>query len=117
MRLEDSAIRVTIAWLFGPIVWAAHFFLTYGIAAFAGMSSDVTGDVTWQGQIRLVILLALAAVALLALVGFLVWQCRGVRGGRTEDTSSFLTRTAIALTVLALMGVIWTTVGTFIASF
>ena len=113
MRLEDSAIRVTIAWLFGPIVWAAHFFLTYGIAAFAGMSSDVT----WQGQIRLVILLAPAAVALSALVGFLVWQCRGVRARRTEDTPSFLTKTAIALTVLALVGVAWTTVGVLIASF
>jgi hypothetical protein len=112
MRLEDSAIRVTIAWLFGPIVWAAHFFLTYGIAAFAGAPSDVA----WRGQIRL-ILLALAAVALLALVGFLVSQCRGVRGRRTEDTSSFLTSTAIALTVLALIGVIWSTVGAFIASF
>jgi len=109
MRREDSAIRATIAWLFGPIVWAAHFFLVYGIAAFAGMSSDMA----WQGQIRLV-LLAIATVALLALVGFLVWQCRGVRARRTEDTPSFLTKTAIALTVLALVGVAWTTVGVLI---
>jgi hypothetical protein len=112
MRREDSAIRATIAWLFGPIVWAAHFFLVYGIAAFAGMHSDAA----WQGQIRL-ISLALATVALLALVGFLVWQSRGFRARRTEDTPSFFTRTAIALTVLALIGVAWTTIGAFIASF
>ncbi len=112
MRREDSAIRVTIAWLFGPIVWAAHFFLVYGIAAFAGMPSDAA----WQGQIRFV-LLAIAIVALLALVGFLVSQCRGVRARRTEDTPSFLTKTAIALTVLALIGVAWTTVGVLIEGF
>ncbi|HET9394890.1 MAG TPA: hypothetical protein VFO36_02445 [Nitrospiraceae bacterium] len=108
MRRGASAIHATIGWLFGPIVWAAHFFLIYGIVSFAGIAS--------QEQVRL-ILTMLTGMALSALVVFLFWQCLDLRGRRAKDSRSFLTSTAMALTVLALIGIVWTAAGGFIVSF
>lgn len=110
MRSESSAIRATITWLFGPAVWAAHFFLLYGIAGFACTPSDAAR----QENIRY-LSLALTAIALSALIGFLVRQALAVRGQEcphiTERIPAFLASTANALVVLAIIGIVWTAAG------
>jgi hypothetical protein len=112
MRREESAFCATIGWLFGPIIWAAHFFLIYGIVSFAGIAADAAS----QKHVQL-ILTMLTGMALSALVAFFFCQCLDLRGRRTKDARSFLTSTAMALTVLALIGVAWTAAGGFIVSF
>jgi hypothetical protein len=110
MKREEFAIRATIAWLFGPIVWATHFFLLYGIASYGCTPPDTTR----QGAVRL-IFLALSAVALSALIGFLAWYLFGVRQQPGEylnkDIRYFLRRIANLLAVLAIVGVVWTATG------
>ncbi|MGH6768174.1 MAG: hypothetical protein ACRECO_04030 [Xanthobacteraceae bacterium] len=107
---KGSTVRTTVVWLFGPAVWAAHFFLLYGIAGFTCLPLDAVR----QGQIRL-LALSLTVIALLVLVGFLARQSLGIRrpGDRlTESLTTFLARTANVLALLAILGVIWTVAGT-----
>jgi len=102
---EGSAVRTTVTWLSGPAIWAAHFFLLYGIQSFTCLPLDAAR----QGQIRL-LSLALTVIALSALVGFLIRQPLGIRqaGDRiTESLTTFLARTANVLALLAILGVVW----------
>ena len=108
MKSEDSVIRL-IAWMFGPMVWAAHFFVLYGIASFGCTPPDPTR----QGAVR-VIFSALSVLALSALIGFLVWRPFGARRPDAdylnEDIRDFLRAIANALAALAIVGVVWTAI-------
>ena len=102
-------VRGTMTWLFGPLVWAAHFFLLYGIASFGCAPSEATR----QESIRLVSW-ALSAAALVALAGFLASQLfvrRNKQLGSRTDTPGFLGPAASVLAILASIGVIWTALG------
>ena len=110
MRAGTSSIRATFTWLFGPIVWAMHFFLLYGIA-----TVFCTGpEASRQGQMRLSAL-ALTAMALSGLAGFVLWQYFGGRrhraSQRSENGTSFLRATSIGLAGLATVGIIWAAAG------
>jgi hypothetical protein len=105
MAREGPAVRTTVTWLFGPAVWAAHFFLLYGLQGFMCLPLDSVR----QGQIRL-LSLALTVIALSALVGFLVRQSLGIRqaGDRiTATLTTFLAGTANVLALLAILGIVW----------
>ena len=97
------------AWLYGPIIWAAHFFLLYGTASFL-----CTPEASREDEVRL-IALALTALALLVLFGLSTWQFIGYRRPRGNDRAgnvvSFLQMTSIALAGLAIIGVMWTGAG------
>ena len=109
MRTGASSIRVTIIWLFGPIVWAVHFFLLYGIATVL-----CTGpEASQPGLVRL-LALALTALALAAMACFVMLQFFGGssrNASRLETVTTFLRATAIALAGLATVGIIWVAVG------
>ncbi len=98
--MQSNGVRATIIWLSGPAIWAAHFFLLYGIASFACTPS------TPQGTIR-VLSLATTAIALSALVGFLAWRSRD-RRQVAGDMPAFLAKTTNGLAILAGLAIVWT---------
>ena len=108
--MRASSIRMTITWLFGPIVWAAHFFLLYGIATVL-----CTGpEASQPGLVRL-FALAVTVLALAVLACFVTWQFFG-RGWhkakrRMESLTTFLRVTAMTLAGLATVGIIWVAAG------
>jgi hypothetical protein len=108
MGVERGLFRASVIWLFGPIVWAAHFFLLYGFASFACVPSDTTR----QEFVRL-ISLALTAVAIAAIAGFLRPRplvMRRQQAIATGDVPVFLGVTSKGLAILALIGIVWTAV-------
>jgi hypothetical protein len=109
MKSEASAIGL-IAWLFGPLVWAAHFFVLYGIASFGCTPPEPTR----QGAVRFIALI-LSALALSALIGFLAWHSFGTprQDGEyfNEGIRDFLRAISNALAALAIIGVAWTAIG------
>jgi hypothetical protein len=85
--------------LFGPAVWAAHFFVVYATEALA-----CTPATAAPRQAMLVITIA-TIVALAALAAFLAWQFRGKP--RADDESIFLRRISVGLALLAMLAVAW----------
>jgi hypothetical protein len=98
-------------WLYlgGPIVWAAHFSLLYGIEA---VICSGFGRSSLKSQFWL-IALGLTAVALITLLCFIAWQLalrrRDYNATNKTDRSSFLRDMSIALVALAMIGVLWST--------
>jgi hypothetical protein len=98
-------------WLYlgGPIVWAAHFSLLYGIEAAicSGFGRSSLGRQFW------LIALGLTAVALTILLCFIAWQLALRRhdhnAAHNTNKSSFLRDMSIALVALATIGVLWST--------
>lgn len=91
----------------GPMVWAGHFFIMYGAEALACTAVPAHA----RNTIFLVIATATTAIALVTLVGFVVWDFARSRSSRQAgsgfDGSSFLRDTGTALAVLAMLGVLW----------
>jgi hypothetical protein len=95
--------------LTGPIVWAAHFSLLYGIdaAICSGFGMSFLEKYFW------LLALSLTALALITLLCFMAWQFavrrRNHHATNTSIGSSFLRDTSIALAALAMVGVLWST--------
>ena len=109
MTTRAPAIAATLTWLFGPIVWAVHFFLLYGIATVL-----CTGpDASQSGLVRLLALgvtvLALAAMACFVTLQFVGGRSR--KAPRLETATAFLRVTGMALAGLATIGIIWVAAG------
>jgi hypothetical protein len=98
-------------WLYlsGPIVWAVHFSLLYGLEALicSGFGRSSLGRQFW------LIALGLTAVALITLVWFTARQLALRRhdhnATRKTNRSSFYRDMSIALVGLAMIGVLWST--------
>ena len=83
--------------LFGPIVWAMHFFTMYGAEALACTRSPDQG-------LRLPAALATAA-ALASLTAFLIWQIRRRPHRVAADSVRFLSEVGIALAAMSMLAV------------
>jgi hypothetical protein len=116
VEAKRRSITVLLVWLFGPIVWTAHFFMMYGTAAALcmGLARDSAA-----GQSRLIaVVLTVLAIALL--LCFAAWQLVGYRrnlsDGPVDAALLFMRTTAIALAILALIGVVWVAVPAMVLS-
>lgn len=93
----------------GPLIWAVHFLTIYAFAAlacarrFAHIEWLGTGVVAWA--ISLFSLLAIAAISLLA------WR---FSRSKKQDEAGFAYRTAIVLSGLSVVAIIWETVPVFL---
>lgn len=117
MEAKRRSITVLLVWLFGPIVWTAHFFMMYGTAA-AFCTGLAAGSTAGQSRLIAVVLTVLAIALLLC---FAAWQLVGYRrdlsDGSVNDTPLlFMRTTAIALAILALIGVVWVAVPAMVLS-
>ena len=93
----------------GPIVWAAHFSLLYGLEA---AICSGPGRSSLKSQFWL-IALGLTAVALITLLCFVAWQVSLRRHDHNAmnktNRSPFLRDLSIALVALAMIDVLWST--------
>jgi hypothetical protein len=104
------ARSVSALWLYfgGPIVWAAHFFLLYGIEVLicTGFGTSSLAQRFW------IVALALTALALVLLC-FMAWHVAVERSddrrGTGIESAAFYRPTSIGLAVLAMFGVLWAT--------
>jgi hypothetical protein len=99
------SMRAIFLWLFGPIIWAAHLFVLYGATTIicTGASASQYMLIRW-------VTLALTALALTALLGFValsLFADREHRFGRGTDVNVFLKRTAIVLAALSVIAILW----------
>ena len=107
-NLRIRSARELWLYLAGPIVWAAHFSLLYGIEAAicSGLGRSFLGKQFW------LIALGLTAVALITLLCFIRWQLalgRHDHNTRSERSAAFLRDMSIGLVALAIIGVLWST--------
>lgn len=90
----------------GPMIWAIHFFVMYGTEALT-----CTVAPSRARNIFLVVGTATTAIALIILVGLIMWGFAKSRANRQAGKgfsgSSFLRDIGTALAVLALLGVLW----------
>ncbi|EAQ01135.1 hypothetical protein OB2597_14294 [Pseudooceanicola batsensis HTCC2597] len=103
---EASLLKITL----GPLIWAAHFVVCYGLVA-------VTCAKGWDiGAVRIG-LGGLSALALAGVlwVGWAAWRQWGVtttgdrvnRLGSAEDRHHFLGHAAFLLSIISLIGVVF----------
>ncbi len=98
-------------WLYlsGPIVWAAHFSLLYGLEAAicSGLGRSSLENKFW------LVALGLTAVALITMLCFVAWQLRLRRhdhkAANKLNRPPFLRDMSIALVALSMIGVLWST--------
>jgi hypothetical protein len=112
MTTRAPSIGVTLIWLFGPVVWAVHFFLLYGIATVLCAGPEASQP----GLVRLLALgvtvLALAAIACFVALQFIGGRSREAH--RLETVRAFLRVTGMTLAGLAAVGIVWTAAGTIL---
>lgn len=103
---QASLLKIT----FGPLIWAGHFLVCYGLVAVAcAKGLDIvavrTGLIAMSGA-------ALAGIAWLARAAWRQWNVAETgdlvnRGGRAEDRHHFLGHAAFLLTVISAIGVVF----------
>jgi hypothetical protein len=98
---QERPAATALQWLAGPSVWAVHFFLMYGAHTLVCARADVLPRGVWPALVA-----SAGAAALLALAGVVVW-CH-----RRERRPGFSLQVAVALVVLSIAGVVWTTLTT-----
>ena len=109
-NIRTRSVGALWLYLTGPIVWAAHFFLLYGLEAAicSGLGTSSLASKFW------LIALGLTAVALTALLCFSAWQLalrrRDHNASNKIDKSPFLRDLSMSLVALATFGVLWSTV-------
>ncbi len=91
--------------LWGPSVWAAHFFVMYAAETLA---CSRAGASSYQAQLA-VVTAAVTAIALISLLGFMIRQyvVPNERAQFGYVTSSWLRRISIVLAALAMLAVVW----------
>ena len=107
-NIRTRSVGALWLYLSGPIVWAAHFSLLYGLEA--AICSGPGGS-SLESQFWL-IALGLTAAALILLC-FVAWQLALRRhdhnAANKTNKSPFLRDLSIALVALATIGVLWST--------
>lgn len=96
---QDRSIAALIACLAGPVIWAAHFFLLYGLEAPLCSRAGFTNPAALFGTIASVA--TAGALAALTIVLTMLLRRAARRG------STFLNRIATGLALLATAGVLW----------
>ena len=108
-NIRTRSVGALWLYLSGPIVWAAHFSLLYGLEAAicSGLGRSSLENKFW------LIALGLTAVALITLLCFIAWQLALRRHDHNAankiNRSPFLRDMSIALVALATIGVLWST--------
>jgi hypothetical protein len=96
----------------GPMVWAAHFFVMYGVEALICTGPIAPSDNRYFQPVPI----AATVLALVSLLCFLTWQWAWSMRDEPErgvgDGLRFLRRTSTALAALATLGVLWTALPT-----
>lgn len=108
MAVAKFGIRLTVAWLVGPIIWTLHFFFLYAVSSFACPPLVAIQ----ASQIHLLTLVA-TIVALSGLCVSLTRQFRQ-RASNFDGTRDFLMSAGLTLTAIATLGVLWTAAATII---
>jgi hypothetical protein len=107
--MKYLSMRTMVTWLFGPIVWAAHFFLLYGVTTV--VCSSVDGPRPERVRWLVLVLSAFAIAMLLGFVGRQFLSGREPRSSRAVETTTFLRTTAMILAALAAIGILWSAAG------
>lgn len=102
--MNSISMRATFLWLFGPIIWAAHFFVLYAGTTIVCGGASASQHMQIRG-----LALALTALALAALLGFIGSQllASGERGQPGTEVTAFLKQTAIVLAGLSVIAILW----------